>query len=71
MDIKEVLKKECEKAGGQAAWAALKDISPAYVSDVLSGRRDVGEKILTALGCEKVITYKLKRAKRRQEAGRV
>ena len=34
----------------QAAWARTHGLSPAYVSDVLNGRRDPGNKILEPLG---------------------
>lgn len=34
----------------QAAWAREHKLSPAYVSDVLNGRRDPGNKILKPLG---------------------
>jgi hypothetical protein len=36
--------------GSQASWAKANGVSPAYVSDVLSGRREPGDAILKALG---------------------
>jgi DNA-binding transcriptional regulator YdaS (Cro superfamily) len=53
-----LLRRECDKAGGQAAWAKAAGVSPAYVSDVLQGRREPGEGILRPLGVEKVVTYR-------------
>ena len=61
MDLTQVLallKRRCASAGGQAAWAKAHDLSPAYVSDVLNGRREPGAGILRALGVERVISYR-------------
>lgn len=33
-------------------------VSPAYLSDVINGRREAGEKMLAALGLEKVVSYR-------------
>ena len=49
---------EFEVRGNQSQWAKEHDVSPAYVSDVLAGRRDPGKKILDALGLERVVTYR-------------
>lgn len=53
-----LLVKECAAAGSQAAWAKARGVTPAYVSDVVNGRRDPGPSILMALGCERVVTYR-------------
>lgn len=53
-----LLRRECEKAGGQAAWAKAAGLSASYVSDALQGRREPGESILRVLGLEKVTTYR-------------
>lgn len=55
-----MLRRECDKAGGQAAWAVAHAVSAAYVSDVLQGRREPGRKILDALGVERVVGYRKK-----------
>lgn len=55
--IKKVLEKACKKAGGQKAWANQNGVSAAYVSDVLAGKRDLGEKILKALGYKSTVFY--------------
>lgn len=53
-----MLRRECAKAGGQAAWARTAGVSPAYVSDVLHGRQEPGDGILRPLGLEKVVAYR-------------
>lgn len=47
-------------AGSQSVWAKDNNMSAAYVSDVLNGRRAPGEKILEVLNVERVITYRRK-----------
>ena len=44
-------------AGSQKQWADDHGISYAYVSDVLQGKREPGDKVLDALGLVKVVTY--------------
>lgn len=39
--------------GGQAGWARAHGFSPAFVNDVLHGRRDVSEQLAAALGLER------------------
>ena len=56
-DVKKVLKKACEKAGGQRAWARQHDVSPAYVCETLAERREIGEKILKVLGYKSTVFY--------------
>lgn len=53
-----LLRRRCEEAGGQAAWAKANRVSPAYVSDVLNGRREPGWSILRPLGIERAVTYR-------------
>jgi hypothetical protein len=53
-----LLRKECDKAGSQKAWASAHGVTGAYVSDVLKGNRDPGESILNALGLELVKDYR-------------
>ena len=47
----------CKAAGSQKAWADTNGLSPQYVCDVLQGRREPGDSILSALGLKKVVTY--------------
>jgi DNA-binding transcriptional regulator YdaS (Cro superfamily) len=53
-----LLRKECERAGSQRAWAQANGLSAVYVSDVLSGKRAPAGRILAALGVEAVIDYR-------------
>jgi hypothetical protein len=57
-DVIKALQKACAEAGDQKTWAAAHGLSGAYISDVIRGRRDPGERILTALGLERVTTYR-------------
>ncbi len=63
-DVRDLLKKACEKAGSNRSWAHANDVSPAYVSDVLLRRREPGPAILEPLGLEAVeerlVTYRKK-----------
>jgi hypothetical protein len=43
------LRKECKRAGSQKNWASQHNVSPQYLGDVLSGKRDLGPLILKAL----------------------
>jgi hypothetical protein len=57
--VRRLLGAAVQQAGTQASWCALHDISPAYLSDVLAGRREPGEKILAAMGLERVLSYRV------------
>lgn len=48
------------KHGTQAAFADAFKMSRPYVSDMVSGRKDLSKKILDALGLERVVTYRRK-----------
>jgi predicted transcriptional regulator len=54
------LRKACEKAGSQKAWAQSVGLSAPYVSDVIAGRREPGESILNALGLQRIVIYRKK-----------
>lgn len=63
MDANQVrtqLRRATEKAGTALNWARAHDVSTAYLSDVMTGKRQPGEKILDALGLERVVTYRRK-----------
>ena len=47
----------CVGAGSQQAWARQAGLSASYVSDVLSGRRDVSEAIANALGYVRRVAF--------------
>lgn len=55
MDVRELIRSQAKPT--QAAWAKANGVSPAYVSDVIQGRREPGEKILKALGLKRVVSY--------------
>jgi len=55
MDVRAIIRSKAKPT--QAAWAKSNGISPAYVSDVIQGRREPGEKILKALGLKRVVSY--------------
>jgi transcriptional regulator with XRE-family HTH domain len=47
-----------DRHGGlQSDFAQKNNISSAYVNDVLRGRREPEQKVLDAIGVEKVVTY--------------
>lgn len=50
--IQDELRKACEAAGSQKAWAKRHGVGTSYVCDVLMGRRGPGPSILDALGLE-------------------
>lgn len=50
----EELKRRVQAMGSQNAVAAELGITPAYLSDILSGRRDLSENVLTKLGFVKI-----------------
>lgn len=51
------LQEEVWRTGSQKQWAREHDVSEQLLSDVLKGRRDVGNKVLEALGYRKVVLY--------------
>jgi hypothetical protein len=57
-DIRVLLRTACVTVGSQRAFAQKWRISDAFVSDVLSGRREPSKAILDALGLEREVTYR-------------
>jgi DNA-binding transcriptional regulator YdaS (Cro superfamily) len=57
-EVREMLRKACDRAGTARAWADQAGVSGAYVSDVLNGRREPGEAICKALGIERETVYR-------------
>ena len=55
--VRRTLAEMCAAAGGQKAWALSNGLSQQYVSDVLKRRRSAGQKLLSAMGLERVVTY--------------
>lgn len=58
-----ILRRACAKTGSQAIFAASHGLSAAYVSDVLQGRRVPAERMLNAIGVERVVLYRKVKAK--------
>lgn len=61
LNARDILKQRV--GNSQVAWAKAHGVSPAYVSDVLAGRREPGKLVLDALGLERVVTYRRKKEK--------
>lgn len=59
-DVSALLSKQIEESGSQARWCLDNQVSTAYLSDVLNGRREPGKKILDVLGLESVTHYRPK-----------
>lgn len=55
--FREALRLACVEAGTIKAWALDHDISLSYVSDVLKGNREPGDKLLTAMGWKREVIY--------------
>jgi len=66
-DLRAELSHQCEKAGGQSAWARLRGVSASQVSEALSGRRDLSESMINALGYMRVTRYVPVRARANTE----
>ena len=67
LDVSRMLREQCRAAGGQQAWAEAHGVSPQYVCDVLNGRREPGDKILSALGLVRVVRYAKRRIAQEEE----
>lgn len=50
----EALKSAVAAAGSAKAWAAAQGLSPQYVGEVLSGRRQPSDRVLGPLGLQRV-----------------
>lgn len=59
-EVIERLRAATEAAGGQRQFANANGFTPAYISDVLRGKRALADRILSALGLERVVTYRVK-----------
>lgn len=51
------IEKEVAALGSQKAFADKIGITPAYLSDVLSGKREPGEKLLSRMGIHRVAMF--------------
>lgn len=46
-------------AGGQRQFARAHGLTPAYINDVLHGRRALADRILAAIGVKREIIYRV------------
>ena len=56
----EYLRQRIAEHGTQEQYASALGVSGAYLSDVLRGNREPGQKLLDAVGFERVATYRVK-----------
>lgn len=56
-DVLRAVSRQCELAGGQAAWAGLRGVSRTQLCEALSGRRGVTEAIANAAGFVRVTRF--------------
>jgi DNA-binding transcriptional regulator YdaS (Cro superfamily) len=56
-DVVRELRRRCEAAGGQSAWAAEAGVASQYVSDVVRGRREPGPRIIAGLGLRREVRF--------------
>jgi transcriptional regulator with XRE-family HTH domain len=55
-DVRQIIRERLE-GGTQVALARKLKITPAYLSDILSGARDPGRRVLRALGLGRTVEY--------------
>jgi hypothetical protein len=59
-EIRKLLREACAATGSQAAFARLAGVTPAYIGDILAGKRRPAGPVLRALGVrEKPREYEL------------
>lgn len=56
-DVVRALHDACAELGSQKAWAKRQGISPAYVNDLLQGRREPNDRIAAMLGFERHVIF--------------
>ena len=56
--MKKMLETAVNISGSQKVFAKQAGISEQYLSDVLNGRRDIGDKLLKWFGLERVTYYR-------------
>ena len=59
--VREMLRAECEKAGGIRSWSRLHGVSAAYVSRVLLREKDVSAAITKPLNLVRVVAFEIDR----------
>lgn len=63
--LRALLKAMCGNAGGMRAWGRKHDVTAAYVSRVIAGKKIPGKKLLDAMGLEPSTVYVMKTRIRR------
>ena len=53
----QLLRRKVRRYGTQTALSSGLDISPAYLSDILKGKREPGAKVLASLGLRRIVRY--------------
>ena len=56
-DLIDILRVRCREAGTQKQWAKAHGLSPAYVNDVLQGRREISDNFAALLGFERRVIF--------------
>ena len=56
-DLRRKLLNLCVKCGSQRRAASELGISAQYLNDVLHGKREPGDKLLMAIGLQKIVRY--------------
>ena len=57
-DIRDKLQMVCRLSGSQAAVARRIGVAPQFISKVLDGQSPPSDKILAALGLERIVVYR-------------
>jgi hypothetical protein len=57
-DVLARLRSACQAAGSQRQWALANDIEPVRVSLILSRREQPSQRVLEALGLQRVTVYR-------------
>lgn len=61
LEMRALLKAECEKVGGLRCWARAHEVDPGHVSRVIAGEKNPGEAVLKPLGLKMVLSYERKK----------
>ena len=56
-DLIDILRVRCQERGSQKAWAEHHGLSPAYVNDILQGRREISDNFASLLGFERRVIF--------------
>ena len=67
-DIRVRLEKRVFECGSQSAFAKSLGVTPQYVSDILAGKRAIPDKVLAAIGVERVVSYRITKQERSNAA---